>query len=1355
MQSRVTTGPVAARFLGAFLGASGSHFGSLMTILARAAACVALAALVAFSASARADDRTWTGGGVNDLWTTADNWLSGEAPVAGDALSFGGTTRLAPSNDIAADTSFAGITFNSGAGAFVLSGNRITLGGNVTNNAASPQTVQLDMILDSTRTVAGSDSITLAGVLSGDGGLTKSGSGELLLSGSSPNTYNGVTTVSGGTLRLGKTAGVIAVPGDLVISGGGVTFSASNQIADGAAVTMSGSTSVLNGTAFNADFYAVNETIGSLVVTGGSFNSGTNGTGWTVTGAASFTGGAGNTKFLGHSSSTSRFGSLNLTNMTATAGGTANTANSFTLYGNNSGKQSSIFVGSGGLTLDNSVINLRRGSVTNARGSRLVLDGNVTTTGTSPSAISEDTAGGTIGAIAVELSSTTGDVIREFNIGGGGANLTIGIPVTNGASTSAGITKIGAGMLTLSGANTFSGDTKVSAGTLRLGDSLALQNSTFDTQTGSVGTLSFGALANATFGGLQGSNGLALVNEASGAVALTVGGNKASTTFSGSLSGTGSSLTKTGTGTLTLSGATANTYTGLTTVSDGTLKLSKTSGVNAIAGNVLVNGGKLQWGNANQVANTASITLNSGILLTNTDTVANVTINGTNAGGQTYIHGLTITDTLTLAGGLPYLGSSTTTTANKVVMTTGGAIEMAANAGDTTMNIGGGGLSMTDAVWHLGLLGAYASPLISPDTAQINLGGNFTGAGISSIKYYNTNGPRLLDLQGATRTFDITDGTTTIDATIQNGGLTKTGVGTLTLSGVNTFSGGTKVDAGILRLDNSLALQNSTFDTQTGLVGTLSFGALTSATFGGLQGANDLALVNDSSAAVALTVGGNDASTTFSGSLSGTEGSLTKIGTGTLTLSGATANTYTGTTTVSGGVLVLSKASGVTAVPGDLAISNGAKVLFSASGVNEQIANGAAVTMSGANSGFNCTGFNSNFRDITETIGSLDVSGGVFHTGTAPWTVTGSVHFAGEGNTIFLGNSGSTSHFGSLSLTGMNAASSGNVPNSFNIYGNASPQSSVFVGSGGLTLDGSVIYLRNGSLTGAKGSRLVLDGDVTTTGTALSKISEDTASGQYGTIAVELSSTAAAVTRTFNIGAGGADLTISVPVTNGASTSAGLTKTGSGTLTLSGASTYTGPTAVEAGTLLVNGSVTSDVAVNGGWLKGGGTVGGVVIGPAGSISAGNSPGLLSVDGDYEQSGLMLAELAGTTQGLTYDSIAVSGAATFGPGAVIDVDLIGFDPLFGDVFDILTADEGIDADLNSLVFDYSDAETQYFLRAQIVSLGGPAEALRLTAVPEPSAFILLALGAGLLAWPGRHRKRAVQGEPRKHHGVYIR
>lgn len=112
--------------------------------------CLILA--LSFVPAVPAADRTWDGLGADNLWTNPDNW-DGVAPVAGDALFFGGVTRLTPSNDVLADTSFAGITFNSGAGAFSLSGNRITLGGNILNGSSNLQTISLAMILDAARTL--------------------------------------------------------------------------------------------------------------------------------------------------------------------------------------------------------------------------------------------------------------------------------------------------------------------------------------------------------------------------------------------------------------------------------------------------------------------------------------------------------------------------------------------------------------------------------------------------------------------------------------------------------------------------------------------------------------------------------------------------------------------------------------------------------------------------------------------------------------------------------------------------------------------------------------------------------------------------------------------------------------------------------------------------------------------------------------------------------------------------------------------------------------------------------------------------------------------------------------------------
>ena len=148
---------------------------------------------------------------------------------------------------------------------------------------------------------------------------------------------------------------------------------------------------------------------------------------------------------------------------------------------------------------------------------------------------------------------------------------------------------------------------------------------------------------------------------------------------------------------------------------------------------------------------------------------------------------------------------------------------------------------------------------------------------------------------------------TTFSGTLAgSGSLAKFGTGTLTLTGSNTYTGLTTIyGPGTLALGNPLALQDSTLDTSTG--GTLSFGSLTAATLGGLQGSNSLILQNASSAPVALSVGNNNASTTFGGNLTG-GGSLIKTGTGTLTLN-SSSSTYTGITALDGGTLQLGNLS--------------------------------------------------------------------------------------------------------------------------------------------------------------------------------------------------------------------------------------------------------------------------------------------------------------------------------------------------------------------------------------------------------------------------------------------------------------
>lgn len=132
---------------------------------------------------AYAADRTWDGGGSDANWSTADNWDGDtDAPVAGDALLFGGSARLTNTNDLTAGMSIAGMAFNSGAGAFSLRGNAVTLEGDITNGSSNAQTVNLPMTLGGTRTVyVVGAAMTLNGALDGTGGLVKEGGQYLYL----------------------------------------------------------------------------------------------------------------------------------------------------------------------------------------------------------------------------------------------------------------------------------------------------------------------------------------------------------------------------------------------------------------------------------------------------------------------------------------------------------------------------------------------------------------------------------------------------------------------------------------------------------------------------------------------------------------------------------------------------------------------------------------------------------------------------------------------------------------------------------------------------------------------------------------------------------------------------------------------------------------------------------------------------------------------------------------------------------------------------------------------------------------------------------------------------------------------
>ena len=126
------------------------------------------------------------------------------AAVSLPAWSFDGSTQLTTTNSLPAGSPVAGITFNADAGAYVLNGNAVELSGNITNQSPNTQTINLPLTLLGNQTIntaAGNVVITGGiGQSSGSLGITKTGSGTLVLSGA--NTYLGGTTVLAGILQV-------------------------------------------------------------------------------------------------------------------------------------------------------------------------------------------------------------------------------------------------------------------------------------------------------------------------------------------------------------------------------------------------------------------------------------------------------------------------------------------------------------------------------------------------------------------------------------------------------------------------------------------------------------------------------------------------------------------------------------------------------------------------------------------------------------------------------------------------------------------------------------------------------------------------------------------------------------------------------------------------------------------------------------------------------------------------------------------------------------------------------------------------------------------------------------------------
>ncbi len=869
----------------------------------------------------------------------------------------------------------------------------------------------------------------------------------------------------------------------------------------------------------------------------------------------------------------------------------------------------------------------------NSDHSVLIVDGNVTVS-----------AASLIGALGGTANGSSTFETMEFvaPISGSGALQVSGPNINGGGDT---------GLVKLSAPNPYSGTITVSAGNsdviasavdriLQLNHLNALSNATLNLNSVQASPVSFATAVNVgpfNVGALAGTSSQTLNDTVGSPVTLSVGGNNASTTYSGALTDSGN-IVKVGSGTFTMTGV--NTYFGSTTIEEGSLRLGDGG-----AGGLLPNGNIL--------------TINGNLTVDRNNTV----VQGVDFSASP----ITGTGSFTQAG-------SGTTILNAANSYSGVTIVSAGKLVISSAQISAGGITVADgAALRISVSG---SSQLSPASLTLGTSAGTTleldGVGSTTVAPVNAGTVSA----GGLVTVNITSGTFAAGSSYPLIHWTGSGPANASSFALGISPGLTanlSVSGSTLYLNVSAVsdiwagLVDGNWDTTTAnWIGHASIFANGDSVLFDDTAFNNFVTVNapvqpgsvlfNNSESFPYTVASSGAN-----NIGGT-GGLTKINNGSLTLFGG-ANTYTGATEIDGGTLSVSTLANAgspsdigaaSSDPGNLVLNNSTLqytggttatdrgATLGSSGATVEIPGGVNLTDSGVivgagsltKTGFGTltlSGANTFSGGVTLNSGELDINFGgsssansAIGTGTLtisadaildntsgsdvtllsnnPQVWNGNFIFGGFGNNLNLGA-------GSVSLPATRTVT---------VYGNTLTVGGTISGAGGLTKAGggtlvlSGVNTFSGTLNLTEGTLAV--GNDSALGTGQLNLN----GGMVG--AVFQSANGAAITITNDVNFGGSAganiifggtgnlkftdtaiangspkvLTINNPQTEFTGTLSGAnarTVSGTGTLILSGANTYSGGTTINPGATLqlgnggTNGSLsTSGVIQNDGTL---------------------------------------------------------------------------------------------------------------------------------------------------------------------------